>query len=241
MIVRMALVAMRGTMAMALIVLAVTMVIVVMVAATALAMGVLVLVIMRMIMAVVMMVIVMAVTMMMVVPAAAIVAMSVVMHFGLRLERALDHRHRTALPAHQFAKCCIVRDVKGVSRHLGRDVMAPEMPGEADKPQRILGADFQQAFRRGLDQNQRAVVQLQRVTVVQHRRLVERDREFQPARRSYAYAIDRAIPMTQRQCIDDALSLDGGLAENGAGAEHRWRSHGLRPGRLARSRARIAA
>lgn len=238
MIVGMALVAMRGAMAVTMIVVAVPVMVAVMTAATAVAMGVLVLVlvVMRMIVAVLhvvmpmaVMMTVMVVTMVMIVPAAAIVAMSVVMDFRLRLERTLDHRHRTALPAHQFTERRIVRNVEGVSRHLGRDMMAAEMPGEAHQPQRVLGADLQQAFRRGLDLDQRAVFQLQRVAIVQRRRLVERDREFQPARRSYAHAIDRAVAVAQRQRIDDALGLDGGLAKNGGGAKHRRRSHDLRP------------
>ena len=240
----MALVAMGGAMAVAMIVVAVPVMIVVMAAAATLAMGMLVLVTMlvlvpmRMIVAVMVVMMPMAVVMAMmvvvvVVPAAAIVAMRVVMDFRLRLERTLDHRHGAALPTHQFAERRIVRDVKGVGRHLGRDVMAAEMPGETHQPQRVLGADFQQAFRRRLDLDQRAVFELQRVAVVQRRRLIERDREFQPARRADTDAIDRAVAVTEGQRIDDALGLDGGLAKDGGGAEHRRRSHGLRPGRHA--------
>ncbi len=241
MIVGVALVAMRGAMAVAMVVVTMTVMVVIVAATTALAMGmlvtVLVLVAMRVIMAVVIMMMAVVMAMMtvmvmtmvvMIVPAAAIVAMGVVMDFRLRLERALDHRHRAALPAHQLAKGCIIRNVESLSRHLGRDMMAAEMPGEAHQPQRVLGADFQQAFRRGLDLDQRAVFELQGIAIVQHRRLVERDREFQPARGANAHAVDRAIAVAQRQRIDDALGLDGGLAENGGGAKHRRRSHGLR-------------
>lgn len=110
--------------------------------------------------------------------------------------------------------------------------MAAEMPGETNQPQRVLGADFQQAFRRGLDLDQRAVFELQGIAVVQRRRLVERDRELQSARRPDADAIDRTVPVAEGQRIDDALGLDGGLAKDGGGAKHRWRSHGLRPGAM---------
>lgn len=230
MIVGMALVAVRGAMAVAMIVM--TMAVMVMAAATAVAMrmivllSMLVLVVMRMIMAVVIVMMPMAVVMtmmmiVMVVPAAAIVAMGVMVDFRFRLERALDHRHRTALPAHQLAERSIVRNVKRFGRHLGRDMVAAEMPGETHQPQRVLGADFQQAFRRGLDLDQHAVFELQGIAVVQRRRLVERDREFQPARGANAHAIDRAVAMAQRQRIDDALGLDGGLAKDGGGAKHR--------------------
>ncbi|BCB20547.1 hypothetical protein OCUBac02_34410 [Bosea sp. ANAM02] len=243
MIVGVALVAMRGAMAVTMIVVTMAVIVVIMAAAAALAMGMLVvmlvLVAMRVIMAMVRVIMSVAVIMamlVMVVPAAAIVAMGVVMDLRLRLERSLDHRHRTALPAYQFAERRIVGDIEGIGRHFGRDVMAAEMPGEAYEPQRVLGADFQQAFRRGLDPNQRAVFQLQRVAVVQHRRPVERDREFQPTRRADADAVDRAVAVAKRQRIDDALGLDGGLAENGGGAKHRcdpmaWGSGVTRPDR----------
>ena len=230
MIVGVALVAMRGAMAVAMIVVTMTVMVVIVAATTALAMGMLVIIVMLVAMRVIMtmmavvmaMMTVMVMTMVvMIVPAAAIVAMGVVMDFRLRLERALDHRHRAALPAHQFAKGCIVRDVESLSRHLGRDMMAAEMPGETNQTQRVLGADFQQAFRRGLDLDEAAVFELQRVAIVQHRRLVERDRELQSARRANAHAVDRTIAVAQRQRIDDALGLDGGLAENGGGAKHR--------------------
>ena len=248
MIVGMALVAVRGAMAVAMIVM--TMAVMVMAAATAVAMrmivllSMLVLVVMRMIMAVVIVMMPMAVVMtmmmiVMVVPAAAIVAMGVMMDLRLRLERTLDHRHRTALPAHQFAERGIVRDVEGIGRHLGCDMVPPEMPGETNQTQRVLGADLQQAFRCGLDLDQRAVFQPQGVAVVQHRGLVERDRELKSARRADADAIYRTVPMAQWQRIDDALGLDGGLAENGGGAKHRRRSHGLRPGTTRPSPDRI--
>lgn len=238
MIVGMALVAMRGAMAVTMIVMAVAVMVVVMTAAAAVTMRMIVLVtvfllvVMRMIVAVMRVVVPVAVVMavmtvmvmtmvVMIMPAAAIVAMGVVMDLRLRLERALDHRHRAALPAHQLAERGIVRNVESLSGHFRGDVMSTEMPGEAHQPQRVLGTDFQQAFRRGLDLDERAVLQLQRVAVVQCRRLVERDREFQPARRPYGHAIDRAVPVAKSQRIDDALGLDGGLAENGGGAKHR--------------------
>lgn len=219
MVVGMALVAVRGAMAVAVIVMAVAVMVVVMAAATPLAMGVLVLVAMivlvamRVIMAVV-------VVMVMVVPAAAVVAMGVVMHFRLRLERALDLGHGAALPAHQLGEGRVAGDIERVGRHLRRDVVPAEMPGEAHQPQRILGADFQQLLRCGFDLDEAAILQLQRVAVVQRRRLVEGDREFQAARGRHGDAVDIAVPVPEAERIGDALGADSGLANDGSGAKH---------------------
>lgn len=251
-IVRVALVAMRRAVAMPVIVLAMAVMVVIMAAAAALAMGVLMMlvlvrvlvtvmaVIMRMAVIVAMVIVAMMVIVMMVVPAAAIVAMRVVMHRRLGLEGTLDLGHRTALPAHQLGQRRIAGNIERVGGHFGRDVMAAEMPGEAHQAQRVLGADLQQALRCRLDLDEAAVVELQRIAVVQHRGLIERDREFQAACPRHRHAVDVAVAMAEAERIDDALGADGSLAKNGSGAEHLRRSHGLRPGTM-RARARIAA
>lgn len=222
--------AMRRAMAVTMIVVAVPVMVVVMPATTALAMGMVVL--LRMIVMAVMVLMAVIVTMMvvmamvmMVVAAAAVVAMGVVVHLRLRLEGTLDRRHRTALPAHQLGQRRIVRDIESVGRHLGRNVMASEMPGEARQPQRVLGTHLQKAFRHGLDLHEAAVLQLQRIAVVQNRRLVERDLDLEPARGRGGHATAIAVVMGEAERVDDALGADGGLAKNGSGAKHMRRSH----------------
>jgi len=197
-IVRMALMALRGAVTVAVVVMAMAVVVmgVIMAATAALAMGVVVvmrmgvLVTMVMVVAVVLMA-VMTVVMMMamvvivvvIMAAAAIIAMVMMMHLRLRLERALDRRHGTALPAHELSDGGDVDDVERIGRHLGRDMVAAEMPGEAHQPQRVLGANFQQALQRSLDLDEAAILELERIAIVEHCGLVEIDREFQPARR----------------------------------------------------------
>lgn len=154
----------------------------------------------------------------MIVPAAAIIAM--MMHLGLRLERALDGRHGAALPAHQFRNGWDVDDVERVSSHLGRDVVAAEMPGEAHQPQRVLGFDLQQALGRSLDLHEPAILQLQRIAIVQHCGLVEVDGELQAPRRLHRQGAAAAILMPEAERIDNALGTDGGLANDGGGAKH---------------------
>lgn len=229
-IVRMALVALRGAVAVAVVVMAMAVVVmgVIMAATAALAMGVVVLLMrMGLLMAMVMVVIMMLVTMvfmvvvmmaMMVVAAA--VAVMVVMHLGLRLERALHRRHGAALPAHQLGDRRIVGNIERISGHLGRNVVAAEVPGEAHQPQRVLGADFQQAFGCGLHLHEPAIVQLQRVAIVQSHRLVEFDGDLQPAGRLHRESVAAAIPMPEAERVDDALGANGGLANDGSGAKH---------------------
>jgi len=137
---------------------------------------------MAVMMAMVVIVVVMAVTMV-VVAAAAIVAMVVMMHLRLRLERALDRRHGTALPAHELSDGGDVDDVERIGRHLGRNMVAAEMPGEAHQPQRVLGANFQQVLQGSLDLNEAAILEFQSIAIVEHCGLVEIDRELEPARR----------------------------------------------------------
>lgn len=230
MIVRVALVTMRRAMAVTMIMVAVPVMVVIMPATTALAMRMVVL--MRMIvmavmvlMAVIVTMMVVMVVVMMVVAAAAVVAMSVVVHLRLRLERTLDRRHRTALPAHQLGQRRIVRHIESVGRHLGRNVMAAEMPGETRQPQRVLGTHLQKAFRHGLDLHEAAVLQLQRIAVVQRRRLVERDLDLEPACGRSGHAAAIAVVMGEAKRVDDALGADSGLAKNGRSAKHMRRSH----------------
>lgn len=229
MIVRMALVAMGGAVAVGMVVMAMSMVImrVIMAAAAALAMGVVVIMRVGVLMTVVVVMALMAMSvimaMVMIVPvmvvaAAAVVAM--VMDFRLRLERTLDRRHRAALPAHELGDGRDVDDVERVGRHLGRDVVAAEMPGEAHQPQLVLGLDLQQALGCGLDLHEPAILQLQRIAVVQHRGLVEVDGELQAARRLHRQGAAAAILMAEAERIDDALGTDGSLANDGGGAKH---------------------
>ena len=232
---------MHSAMAVSMIVMVVAVMVVIMPAAAALAMGMMVLV--RMIVMAVMVfmavIVVIMIVMVMVMATAAIIAMGVVMHLRLRLERALDRRHRAALPAHQLGQRRIVRNIERLGRHFGRDVMAAEMPGEARQPQRILGSNLQQAFRHGLDLHETAVLQLEGIAVVQHRRLVERDLDLEPARGRCGHATTITVAMGETERVGNALGANGGLAKDGSGAKHLRRSHGWGSGQ--RLRARIAA
>ena len=91
----------------------------------------------------------------------------------LGMEGADDARQAAALAARKFGKRRMVHYVDGIPRDLGLPMPVPHVPGEAHEPRRILGADFQKAFRRGPHLDQAAVFELYRIAVVQKTCLVE--------------------------------------------------------------------
>lgn len=241
----MALVAIGGAMAATMIVIAVAVMVVIMAAALTMSVMVLMCVIVAMVLVMMPMAVVMPmmgmpmIVIVMIVPAAAVIAVGVMVDLLLRLERALDIRHRTALAANQLGQSGMTGDIERVGRHFRRDMMAAEMPGEAHQPQRVLGTDFKKAFRSGLDLHEAAILQLQRIAVVQRRRLVEIDREFEPACSRHGDAVAVAALISKAERIDDALGANSGFAKDGSGAKHMQRSHGW--GWSARLQARTGA
>lgn len=151
---------------------------------------------------------------------AAGITMVVVMDFGLGLERPLDFAHRTALAANQFGQRGIVLDIDRIGRNFRRDMMATEVPGETRQPQRILGGDRDQLLRRGPDQHQPAVFELDRIAVVQRGRLVEVEQDLLPAIALERGMASIAAMMVEGEGLDDPVLLDRGLADDGDGALH---------------------
>lgn len=237
----MALVAMLGAMPVTVVRMlaaVVIMAVVIMAAAAGIAMGVGVLVGMRMSMIVtmrlgmgvsvrmaMMMVVVAMVVVAMVVVAAATgvvmrVGMAVVIGAALGLERPVDGAHRAALAADHFGQHMVVLDIDRVRRDLGRGVAVADMPGDAHEAQRIVGPDLEQGLRGGLDQHQPAVLQLHGVAVGERGRLVEVEQDIETAIGLEREAAAVAVLMVEGQRVDDALLLDGGLANDGGGAQH---------------------
>lgn len=176
---------------------------------------------MRMTMIVAMpMTVVMMVMMAMIVATAAVVAMVVMMDLGLGLERPLDLAHRAALAANQFGQRGILLDIDRIGGDLGRDMAAAQVPGETRQPQRVLGGDRDQLLRRRPDQDERTVLELDRIAVVQRRRLVEVEQDVLPA-----IALERgmarvAAMVVEGEDLDDPVLLDRGLTDDGDGALH---------------------
>lgn len=138
----------------------------------------------------------------------------------LRPERAHHPRRRAALPAHHLGKDMVVLNVDGAVRDLGWRVAVADMPGHAHEPERVLGADFQQLLRGGLHGDEPAIIELQRIALVEHARLVEIHHQIQPAIAFQNGPAALTILMVQRDGVDHAIGLYGRFANDGGSAEH---------------------
>lgn len=163
----------------------------------------------------------------MVVAAAAGIAMRMVMPgmvmvigAALGLEGALDRRHRAALATDHLGEDVILLDIDRIGGDLSGGVAVADMPGDAHQPQRVLGADFDQALRRGLDLDEAAVFQLHGIAIGQHGRLVEIEQDVEPAIALERDAAAVAVLVVERQRLDDLVGTDGRLADDGGGAQH---------------------
>ncbi len=153
---------------------------------------------------------------------AGMIAIGVVVVIGaaLGLERPVHGIHRATLPAHHLRQDMVVLDVDRVGGDFGRGMTVADVPGDAHQPQRVLRANLEQALRRGLDQHEPAIFQLDGVAVTERSRLVEIEQDAEPAIGRQGEAAAVAIVMVERQRIDDAVWPDGGLANDGGGAKH---------------------
>jgi hypothetical protein len=149
-----------------------------------------------------------------------IVVVAVIIGAALGLERPLDLAHGAALAADHFGEHMVVLDIDRVGGDLGGRVAVADMPGDAHQPQRVLGANLQQALRRRLDQNEPAILQLDGIAIVQRGRLVEIEQDVEPAIALERDAAAIAVLMVERQRLDDLVLLDRGLASDGGGAQH---------------------
>lgn len=150
----------------------------------------------------------------------AAIGMIMVVGAALGLEGALDLAHRAALTADHLGQDMVVLDIDGVGGDLGRGVAIADMPGDAHQAQRVLSLDLDQLLRRSLDQDERAVLQLDGIAIVQGRRLVEVEQDLLPAIALERDAAAIAVLMVEGQGFDDPVLLDRGLADDGGGALH---------------------
>ena len=113
---------------------------------------------------------------------AVVVAAIVLVGAALGLERAHHRRRRAALPAHHLGQHRIVLDVEGVRRDLGRGVPVADVPRHPQETKRVLGPDFEQALRRGLDLDESPVLKLHSVAVVEDGRSLQVEQKVEHGR-----------------------------------------------------------
>jgi hypothetical protein len=77
---------------------------------------------------------------------------------------------------------------------------------------------------RGPDLNEPPILELHSVAVVEGGRLVEVEQEIEPTLSHQRDAAAMPALMIEGDCIGDPIGLDGGAADDGGGAEHRFSS-----------------
>ena len=166
---------------------------------------------------VIMAMIVLVIVMMMMVVTVVVVAVMGA-HFGL--EAALDRRCGAALPARQFRESRTVLDIEGVAGDLRKAVLAAEMPCEAHEAERVFGSHLEKAARRGRtwtslpSSSRRASPSLMVVSMSRSRWISV---PASPSRCAWRRLRWRVV---ERDRVDHAVGLHGGLADDGADAGH---------------------
>jgi hypothetical protein len=129
-------------------------------------------------------------------------------------------RDQAALPSRHLGQRRIGLDVNRVARQLRMGMAPPELPGKAQETERVLGAHLEKALRRRSHQDEAAVIQLDGIAVVEHRRPVEIEREFEPTVAPDGCRTAATGGMVEPGRISDAILFHGGFADDAGGAEH---------------------
>ena len=139
---------------------------------------------------------------------------------ALRLEGALDRGCGAALPSHQLGHGRAVLHIEGIARDLDQAMAAAEMPGETGEAQGILGLHFQQGLGGSLHLDEPAVLEPQGIAVVDRGFHVEIELNLGAALGLQPAVAAGAGLMVERDDVDDAVGLHGGLADDGGDAGH---------------------
>src|SRR5215218_9229561 len=139
---------------------------------------------------------------------------------ALRLERPIHRRRRAALPARHVGEHRILLDVEGLRGHLGRRVPVADVVGDLEKTQRVLGAQLQEALRRGLYLDEAAVFQHHGVAVIEHGGLVEVEEEVEPGIALQSDSPAVAAFVIEGHSLRDAVRRHGRFSDDRRSAEH---------------------
>jgi hypothetical protein len=176
---------------------------------------------MSMMVTVIMVMIVMTVIMAMAVMIMAVITMCVIMiGAALGLEGTRHGRHRASQATDHFGEHMIVFDIDCVRRDLSRCMTIADMPSGFQKPHWIFSFDFDQRLRCGFDENERAILELDRIAIIQGRGLfkIEQKRRALLARKRDASAMPPF--MIKTHLINHFIGFDGGFAHNRSGPLH---------------------
>ena len=149
-----------------------------------------------------------------------VAALTVVVSHALRPEGTRDRRGRAALTTDQFCHRRILGDIEHVGSDLGRDVVAAELPGEAQEPGRVLRPDFEKRFGGGTHRDEAAIVEAQGVAVLEAAVLLQGEGEAQASLGGEAVLRRMTGGMVEDHGVDHGVQADRRLADDGCGAQH---------------------
>lgn len=96
-----------------------------------------------------------------------VVMMVMVMDSALGFKGTRDIRQDATEASGEFGEGRIGFDIESVSRDFGSNMIAAEMKRGFEKTRRIFGTDFEKRLRRSFDENERTILEFQRITVIQ--------------------------------------------------------------------------
>jgi len=147
-----------------------------------------------------------------------VAALAVIVRSLLRFEGAVHGMGRAAGPADQFGGAG--RHVENVRADLRGDMLAAELPGEAQQARRVAGADFQKRFLGSTHGHEAPVFELQRVAVLKARGTIQVEIDGQASRRGQMRVGLPPGRVVEGHRVDDEVGPDGGLADDQAGFGH---------------------
>ena len=115
----------------------------------------------------------------------------------------------------------IVFDIDRVCRDLGRCVAVADVPRDFEQAQRVFRANFEQRLRRGLDQNEAAIFEFQRIAIIQDGGLFKIEQEAEALFAGQGNPAAMPTFMIQTDRIDNPFRLYSRLANNRCCALHR--------------------
>lgn len=151
-----------------------------------------------------------------------IVRMTVAALIGAALgpERALDRFGAAAQSPHHLGQHVVLGDPDRLGADLGGDMPVADMPDQALEGMVGGRPDFQQLLGGRLDPDEAAIVEDERVPVVQDGRLGEIEQEGGAADPAHGDAAAMPLAVIEHDAIDDLAAREGIAADDAGGADH---------------------
>jgi hypothetical protein len=139
---------------------------------------------------------------------------------AFRVEGTHDVGRAAALAAGHVREHSIIFDIDRLWLELGGRMPLPQVPGEPQEAERVLGADFEQGLGRGPHLDEAAVLKLHNVAVVEHGRPIEIELHLEPAM-APDNSLGAGASLVVKPCgVRNRVFLHRRLPNEGCGAEH---------------------